>query len=162
MSIRDWSDFFVAVAGAGAALAGLIIVAISVNVRRILDIPGMAERGATTVSSLVLVVIVACAGLMPFQPLAAFGAESAVAAVVTLAIAARSTAVFMRHDTHDSRLGAAAKGGLGLLPGVLVFAGSLLACAGDSAGIGVVAAGILVCVAASSINAWVLLVEILR
>ena len=37
--MAEWSDFFVAVAGAAAALAGLIIVAVSVNVADIIKYP---------------------------------------------------------------------------------------------------------------------------
>ena len=43
---EGWSDFFAANAGVAGALAGLIIVAISVNVQTILKIPGMASRGS--------------------------------------------------------------------------------------------------------------------
>jgi modulator of FtsH protease len=162
MSIREWTDFFVAAAGAGAALAGLIIVAMSVNIQKILAIPGMTSRAATTIASLVLIVIVSCAGLMPFQPLTAFGLEAAASAVLALVLAVRSSKAILQAAAPGGTVAAALRSLLGVLPTVLVFAGSLLACFGLSSGVAVIAAGILVCVAASSTNAWVLLVEILR
>jgi hypothetical protein len=39
-----WHDLFVAVAGAAAALAGLVFVAVSINVERILQYKGLPER----------------------------------------------------------------------------------------------------------------------
>jgi modulator of FtsH protease len=56
MNATDWNDLFVASAGAGAALAGLIIVAMSVNIATMF--PTMTSRGATAVAGLVLIVLV--------------------------------------------------------------------------------------------------------
>lgn len=50
MNIAEWNDLFVATAGAGATLAGLIIVAMSVNIATIITFPAMTSRGATAVA----------------------------------------------------------------------------------------------------------------
>ena len=68
MIIQQRAGFFTATAGAGPALAGLIIVAISVNIKTILGISGMTARAATTIVGLALIVVVSRAALIPFQP----------------------------------------------------------------------------------------------
>jgi hypothetical protein len=52
-----WKEFFVTAAGASATLVGLVIVAISVNVQRILDAPQLPSRGGATVAALVLILV---------------------------------------------------------------------------------------------------------
>ncbi len=78
----EWSDLFVATAGASAALAGLVFVAISINIDRILKLPGLPERGLETVVLLVAVLIVSVIGLIPGQGHVALGIELLVVALL--------------------------------------------------------------------------------
>ena len=45
---EQWHDLFVAVAGASAALLGLLFVAVSINLERILSYKGLPERALET------------------------------------------------------------------------------------------------------------------
>ncbi len=63
----DWSDLFVATAGASAALAGLVFVAVSINIERILKFSGLPERALETVLLLLGVLLVSVVGLIPGQ-----------------------------------------------------------------------------------------------
>jgi hypothetical protein len=64
-SPEAWHDFFLAVSGAGAALAGLVFVALSINLREIIQGTGLVSRAAEAVTLLVSVVIVGLIGLVP-------------------------------------------------------------------------------------------------
>ena len=53
-SIEAWSDFAVMTGGASAALAGLLIVAMSINVEQILAFADLPERAAAALISVLL------------------------------------------------------------------------------------------------------------
>jgi hypothetical protein len=84
--IQQRAGFFTATAGPGAALAGLIIVAISVNIKTILGISGMTARTATTIVGPALIVVVSRAALIPFQPRPVLSLETAVSAAAVLVL----------------------------------------------------------------------------
>ncbi|MEI9906978.1 MAG: hypothetical protein WDO06_02880 [Actinomycetota bacterium] len=63
--LDQWSEFFIAGAGAAAALAGLVIVAVSVNVREILKYRSLPSRSAATIGSLTMILVACMAG--PYQ-----------------------------------------------------------------------------------------------
>lgn len=162
MDTEQWNDLFVASAGAAAALAGLLIVAMSVNVREIISIPSMSSRAGAAIASLVLIVVVSTCALIPGQPPVILGFEVLVASAATLAIAVDSAVRILRVGTARSRASAIAKGAIASAPALLFLIGGGLLCAGSTAGLYWIAAGIATVFVVSVINAWVLLVEILR
>jgi hypothetical protein len=156
----DWSDFFVAVAGASAALAGLLFVAISINVERILSFAGLPDRAYQTLLTLLGVLITALFGLVPGQSRTALALEllgiGLVLVLWVLALGVRSTRVMERRIWALSGLAQSLPG-----LGVLTIGGiSLLA--GSGGGLCWTMAGVVLGIVGAVIGAWVLLVEILR
>jgi uncharacterized membrane protein (GlpM family) len=156
----EWHDLLVAGAGAAAALAGLVFVAVSINVDRILRHEGLPERALQTVLLLLGAVVTSLLGLIP-QGRAALGVELLLTGLTLVAFFAVTARTTLR-DTRGhggwllSRL-------MSTVPGYLpyVVAGiSLLAEAGG--GLRWLAAAIIGAITGAVINAWVLLVEILR
>jgi hypothetical protein len=168
MIIKARAGFFTTTAGAGA---GLIIVAMSVNINTIPGISGMTARAATTIAGLVLTVVVSCAALIPLQTRPALSLETAVSAAAVLVLVARSTWIMMRAAGERAEAGAARgpspadtalRSLLGIVPVALLCAGGVMTGFAARPGLDLIASGILTGLAASSTNAWVLLVEILR
>jgi hypothetical protein len=77
-----WESWSVAEAGASAALSGLVFVAVSINLARILAHPGLPRRAAETIAILVNVLIASTLTLAPGQSATLLGAELLVAALI--------------------------------------------------------------------------------
>jgi hypothetical protein len=156
----DWATFFSAELAALAALTGFVVVAISINLSRILTYEHLPSRagealigpvGAITATSLVLI---------PNQPAALLGTEViAVGLVLVVApIVFQSPAWSIRTQTRERIARAATNEGFNL---TFVIGGALLL-AGAEAGLFWIAAGDILCIIATVLSAWVLMVEILR
>lgn len=157
----EWSDLFVAAASAGAALAGLVFVAVSINIDRVLAGEGLPERALETVITLLMVVCVSIVGLIPGQDHTALGAEllglTAVFIYATVRLSSRS---LPRGDAPKQWvIGRVLVAAIAAVP-LLVGAISILAEGGG--GLYWIVGGILGALVGAVANAWVLLVEILR
>lgn len=158
-----WTNFFVAAAAASAALAGLAIVAISVNVARILEFPHLPARSAATVARLILILVSSMAALIP-QPHTALGVEVAVFTLAAWVLEIRSNRRSIRAHAKIGRprfesLLESIVGEIQMLPFLL---GGILMIANRPSGFFCVAAGVIAIFIFSTLNVWVLLVEILR
>ena len=156
----EWSDLFVAAAGASAALAGLVFVAVSINIDRIIGGSGLPEMALVTMFLLVGVLVVSLLGLIPGQSSTTLGWELLVLSVVwTAAIMhfARKTFPYM---THWYQYGTRAV--LPLFGTVPYLVGSIVLISGSATGLDWIVAGLIGAILAAVMNAWILLVEILR
>jgi modulator of FtsH protease len=159
---EGWSDFFAANAGVAGALAGLIIVAISVNVQTILQIPGMSSRAGATIASLILIVVSAAAGLIPDQGPRFLGAEVLLFTAFALAIAVEAAVVMIRAAQPPYISSTWVKSIIGLVQVLPFGVAGIILLTGSYTGLYWMAGGVLLVFAGSVGNAWVLLIEILR
>ena len=158
--IAAWSDFFVAETGAAAALTGLIIVAISINIGTILRYPHLPARAAESIALLTGILILSTLAMVPGQPRAAAGTEIALVGVVMWAVTmATQWNNFLKHYIYPRRWLIFAIGQAASLP--IVLAGVSLI-AGSGGGLYWIVPGVLFGVVGGITNTWVLLVEILR
>jgi modulator of FtsH protease len=157
-----WANFFIAEVGATAALTGLIIVAVSINLKHILAFPQLPSRAIEMLIMLVGVLLACSFGLMPGQTLRVFGGEitgtGLFMTVPPVVIQACQISV-MKSQPLSWWLW---RHLFGLCSGVPVLIGGVYLLTGATAGLYWLAGGVLATLAATVWNAWVLLVEILR
>jgi modulator of FtsH protease len=162
MAISDWSTFFSAEVGASATLAGLVIVAISINLSRILEIGHLPARAAESLFSLMTVFATCSVAIFPGISLTKFGASALVFALLSLAFGARNQWAW--HSTIRASMiqEQITSGVLRLASTLPIIAGGAMLVDHAPEGATVVAIGLIVSLAAAMMNAWVLLVEIIR
>jgi hypothetical protein len=160
----QWSDFFVAETGATAALVGLVIVAISINLKSIVQGRLLSGRAAETIVMLGGVLILSTLMLVPGQSLTILGGEILALGFIVGSI---QTVILVRarhlHHEQEARwmrillaVGSAAPlllGGVSLIAGP----GGML-----SGGLYWLVPGVVLGMTGGLLNSWILLVEILR
>jgi hypothetical protein len=159
--IEGWSEFNVAIVGATAALAGLVIVAASVNIGDIIKEASLTARLAAGIAGLVLALAGSAIGLIPDLGLRAYGIT-----MILLAVGAggfqvqASRRIFQNRDPQNRlRWGKAA---VGFVAPLAYLAGGGLLAAGQGHGLLWFAVGSIVAIVTALIVSWIVLVEVLR
>jgi hypothetical protein len=83
MTLDNWSNFFVANAGASAALTGLIFVGVSINLNKILSLASLPERALISLILLFSIVIRSLLFLVPDKKLNDLGLEILITGFIT-------------------------------------------------------------------------------
>jgi len=158
--MQGWDNFFVAEAGAAAALAGLLFVAVSINLSRILEFPNLPARAAEALLSLLSVLVVSTFALVPGQSRRAYGLEIGLAALLTWAVQTILLRRTYRFDRKYSNL--VARVAMNQLPPLTFGVAGLMLFAGNPDGVYWMVPATLMAFAAGIFSTWVLLVEIQR
>lgn len=159
--LESWNDFNVALAGATAALAGLVIVAASVNIGAIVKERSLTARLGAAVATLVLALLLSMTGLVPSIGPTVYGiVVLGTTAIATVFQAAAARSVFANHDPANRMR--ALKAIIGFAPLAAYGAGGVLLVSGSSAGLIPLAAGALLAIISGLLVSWVALVEVLR
>jgi modulator of FtsH protease len=151
----------VATAGAAAAPAGLIFVAVSINLEQILKYPALPPRAVETLSITVGLLLVSVFVLVPGQSRTVLGLEALILGAVTAAALLVRRIRIPRSANEPLSWTAVPIGviGAGTLP--MVAAGISLIAAGGG-GLYWLVPGLVLGFAGAVLNAWILLVEIHR
>jgi modulator of FtsH protease len=156
-----WENFFFAEVGASAALVGLLFVAVSINLAKILAIPFLPGRAFEALVVLFMVLLISTFALVPGQSTTALGIEIASSGFFGWAMTLYVQSRFRTHASHKAMwlVTRVIATQLATVP-MMIAGGSLLAQRGG--GLYWTVAGVVATFFAALIDAWVLLVEIHR
>ncbi len=156
-----WGNFFVAEVGASAALVGLLFVAVSINLARILQHAALPGRAFEALVVLVMVLFVATFALVPGQSPTALGLEVSLVAITAWGITTRIQYKAPKNpeDPRSWMITRVFASQLALVP---MIVGGVSLVVGAGGGLYWVVAASIASFLAALIDAWVLLVEIQR
>jgi hypothetical protein len=157
-----WGNFFTAEVGASAALTGLLVVAISINLARILAIAQLPGRAAESLIVLVGAFVLSSLALIPDQSTHAFAAEVLISGLVMLLAPLGIQLRSWKASEGVTLVRQYIRLIVNLAAGLPVVVAGALLISGMGEGLHWLAAGIIVTLVSAVWNAWVLLVEILR
>ncbi len=162
--LSDWSSFNATFVGACAALGGLIIVAISVNLEKITESKALAARAGASIAVLILGLINSGAALVPGQSLRFLGLEVLLFSAVVIFICWPTTRTIIREQRAAPifRGYIPVKIGTYLLPTLGYSIGGMLLIAGWPAGLYVSAASTALAICGGVHFTWIALVEVRR
>jgi hypothetical protein len=158
----QWSSFFSAEVGASAALIGLLFVAISINLARIIAFPHLTPRAAKAIVTLIGILFASSLCLVPGQPKNLLGSELILLGVLAWIMITVTQRAHSRGNPYINR-------GQKLLYGVLaqMSALPLIACGSSllysrGGGLYWLVGAVFISFVSALLDSWVLLVEVQR
>jgi hypothetical protein len=160
--IADWSNYLTVQASVSATLTGLVFVAVSINLSRVLSIPGLTGRAAESLMQLFGVLLVSTSALVPGQTAELFGREVIVLASLLWFLQTTLQVRYMRTRSGHPKFWLVSRMLQTQLVNLPFFISGALLARGSLTGMYWLVPGFLLSLVYGVVGAWVLLVEILR
>jgi hypothetical protein len=160
--MEQWANYFIATAGAAAALTGLIFVAVSLNLKRILSVNHLPGRALGSLVLLANILFVSCFCLIPGESFLRLGGEVLVFGIIIWFIVGRMDIkmyIDVEKQYKKHYLQNLFFSQLAVLP---YLAGGIFLIMKSTFGFQLIVLGITFSFIKSLVDSWVLLVEINR
>jgi hypothetical protein len=160
--MTEWNTLLALQAGAAATLIGLVFVAVSINLDRVLDYPGLPDRAAETVLQFLGVFLISTVALVPGQPELLLAIELLAIGVLFWVIPIVLQVKYLRLKTGHPRWWIVLRTGLSQLATVPFCVAGIALLMGASGARYWLVPGFVFSFVAGIVNSWILLVEIRR
>jgi len=158
--MEGWDNFFVGQLGASATLAGLLFVAVSINLARIIQFKNLPLRAMESLLAFLSVLVVATFALAPHQKLSTVGLEVGFTGATLWGVQTWSLAkTFAEDKKYQRTFWRVLANQIHAFP--FMVSGVLL-CTGHENGLYWLIPGTLLAFMVGILNSWVLLIEIQR
>jgi hypothetical protein len=158
----EWSSFLSAEVGASSALTGLLFVAVSINLARIIADPRLSPRVAKALVTLIAVLFTASLCLVPGQPKNLLGSELMLLGAFVWIIITVMQRAHDRGNPYTNRSQKVLNGILAQMSTVpIIVCGASLLCS-KGGGLYWLVVAVIISFATALLDAWVLLIEIQR
>jgi hypothetical protein len=161
-SIAEWSALLAVEAGAAATLTGLVFVALSINLSRVLAIPGLSGRGAESIIQFLQVFFISTVALIPRQPERIFAIEVLVVAAASWGAQATAQVRYLKVRTGHPWSWFLYRAVMSQFATIPFLVAGITLLLGMPGAIYWLVPGFVFSFLAGIVSAWVLLVEILR
>jgi len=160
--ITEWNTLLAVQAGAAATLTGLVFVALSINLSRILAVPGLPGRGAESIMQFLQVFLISTVALIPRQPKRIFAIEVLVIAAASWCAQVAVQVYYLKVRTGHPWAWFVNRAVMSQFATIPFGVAGITLLLGVPGAIYWLVPGFVFSFLAGVVSAWVLLVEILR
>ena len=161
-SLAEWNTFLSVQAGASATLTGLVFVAVSINLTKIMEVPGLPGRAAESILQFIEVFFISTVALVPGQPPRFVAIEFLVLGIIFWAFQIAVQIRYLRVRSGQPWSWFVYRAVLSQFAAIPFCLAGLIFLLGNCDAFYWLVPGFVFSFAAGVISAWVLLVEILR
>jgi modulator of FtsH protease len=162
VSLAEWQTLFSVQAECAATLTGLVFVAVSINLAKIIAVPGLPGRALESLAQILQVFFISTAALIPQQAAGWFGGEALALTLLSCVLQVASQIRYARLRAGHPKVWLIERVVAMMVGTVPLAIASVLLFTGSPVGLYWLMPGFVFSFLAGVLNAWILLIEINR